>query len=156
MSHFDASTWVRAATMAELEEKKIIQVRGLKAAVTLFWSIGEAFAVDNRCPHMGYPLHRGTVKDGVLTCHWHHANYDLCSGCSYSMFADDVPAYDTHIKEGVVYVAPEPRRKFGKDDYLRRLQRGLDQNTAVIIAKSVDLLLRDDKSGRSVLREVCA
>jgi hypothetical protein len=29
------------------------------------------FALDNRCPHMGFPLDRGTVEDGILTCHWH-------------------------------------------------------------------------------------
>lgn len=37
------------------------------------------FAVDNRCPHMGFPLDRGTCGDGILTCHWHHASFDLAS-----------------------------------------------------------------------------
>ena len=45
----------------------------------LFSSPGRVFAVDNRCPHMGFPLDRGTVKDCILTCHWHHARFDLAS-----------------------------------------------------------------------------
>ena len=31
---------------------------------------GRIFALDNRCPHMGFPLERGSVEDGILTCHW--------------------------------------------------------------------------------------
>jgi hypothetical protein len=26
---------------------------------------------------MGFPLNQSTVKDGILTCHWHHARFDL-------------------------------------------------------------------------------
>src|SRR5262249_48271740 len=29
-------------------------------------------ALDDRCPHQGYPLSQGCVKDGVLTCEWHN------------------------------------------------------------------------------------
>jgi hypothetical protein len=29
------------------------------------------YAMDNRCPHMGFPLDRGSVKDGILTCRVH-------------------------------------------------------------------------------------
>jgi len=25
---------------------------------------------------MGFPLERGSVEDGILTCHWHHARFD--------------------------------------------------------------------------------
>ena len=49
------------------------------------------FALDNRCPHMGFPLDRGSVEDGTLTCHWHHARFDLASGCTFDLWADDVP-----------------------------------------------------------------
>jgi len=154
MEKFDPSTWIRVGPLAELEKRGVQQVKGSKPAVTVFWHGGEVFAVDNRCPHMGFPLHRGTVKEGVLTCHWHHANFDLCSGCSFSLIADDVPCYDTHIENGTIFVSPQPRRKFGKEDQLRRLQRGLDQNVNVVLAKSVDLLQRSDPSGQTVIREV--
>ena len=43
--------------------------------VCVVWHDGGAFAVDDRCPHMGFPLHRGTVAQGQLTCHWHHARF---------------------------------------------------------------------------------
>jgi nitrite reductase/ring-hydroxylating ferredoxin subunit len=40
---------------------------------------------------MGFPLDRGSVEDGTLTCHWHHARFDLASGCTFDLWADDVP-----------------------------------------------------------------
>ena len=36
------------------------------------------------CPHEGYPLSQGTVKDGVLTCKWHSWKFDTASGsCTF-------------------------------------------------------------------------
>ncbi len=54
-----------------------------RCPVLICWHDGEVFALDNRCPHMGFPLSKGTLKDGVLTCHWHHAQFDLRSGCTF-------------------------------------------------------------------------
>jgi nitrite reductase/ring-hydroxylating ferredoxin subunit len=40
-------------------------------------------ALDNQCPHMGFPLERGSIEDGILT--WHHARFDLESGCTFAL-----------------------------------------------------------------------
>jgi nitrite reductase/ring-hydroxylating ferredoxin subunit len=45
---------------------------------------GGVDVVDDRCPHEGYPLSQGTVKDGVLTCKWHNWKFDLATGtCTF-------------------------------------------------------------------------
>lgn len=43
---------------------------------------GKYFALDNRCPHEGYPLSQGSTdnKSCVLTCNWHNWKFDLKSG----------------------------------------------------------------------------
>jgi hypothetical protein len=33
--------------------------------VVVLWADGRAWAIEDRCPHMGFPLHRGTVADGL-------------------------------------------------------------------------------------------
>ncbi|MFP3944467.1 MAG: Rieske (2Fe-2S) protein, partial [Alphaproteobacteria bacterium] len=38
------------------------------------------FAINNRCPHEGYPLSEGTLGCGVLTCNWHNWKFDLKTG----------------------------------------------------------------------------
>jgi nitrite reductase/ring-hydroxylating ferredoxin subunit len=39
-------------------------------------------------PAHGLPLERGCVEDGILTCHWHHARFDLESGCTFDLWGD--------------------------------------------------------------------
>ena len=38
------------------------------------------FALDNRCPHEGYPLAQGDLKGGELTCCWHNWKFDVADG----------------------------------------------------------------------------
>ena len=49
------------------------------------------FALDNCCPHLGFPLARGSIEDGILTCHSHHARFELAGCCTFNLWADDVP-----------------------------------------------------------------
>jgi nitrite reductase/ring-hydroxylating ferredoxin subunit len=69
-------TWLRAISASELPEGSRRTVVDGGHTIVLFNSLGRLFAVDNRCPHMGFPLDRGTVQDCILTCHWHHARFD--------------------------------------------------------------------------------
>ena len=32
-----------------------------------------------------------------MTCHWHHARFDLVSGCTLDLFADDARAYEVDV-----------------------------------------------------------
>ncbi len=128
---------VLVAPLAELQAKGVIVVAGEDRPIAVFWHEGEVRAVDNRCPHLGFPLHKGSVRDGLLTCHWHEARFDLCTGCTFDLWADDVPAFDTRVEDGFVYVASQPRHKPGRDDYLRRLTQGLEQDVSLVQAKSI-------------------
>jgi nitrite reductase/ring-hydroxylating ferredoxin subunit len=104
--------------------------------LALFMVEGKVYAVDNRCPHMGFPLDRGSVQDGILTCHWHHARFDLASGGTFDLFADDVPVYPAWIEDGGVWVDLTPQT----DPYARlqeRLCHGLKQNISLVIAKAL-------------------
>ena len=101
------------------------------------WYVGEqVFAVDNRCPHMGFPLDRGSVKDGILTCHWHHARFDLESGGTFDQWADDVRAFPVEIRDGDIWVDLASRHdpKIRQRD---RLQVGLERNLSLVIGKAV-------------------
>src|SRR5438876_5825373 len=107
-------------TAAELEQKGMIVARGADRPIAVFWNEGTPAAVDNRCPHMGFPLSKGTVQDGILTCHWHHARFDLRSGCTFDLFADDAPIYDVEVRGQEVYVSAQPRQGDQVERYRRR------------------------------------
>jgi nitrite reductase/ring-hydroxylating ferredoxin subunit len=88
-----AAEEIRVGTLDELRGQRCIVVTGGGRTIAVFHHNDDVYAVDNRCPHMGFPLHRGTVRDGILTCHWHHAKFDLAGGCTFDPFADDVTSF---------------------------------------------------------------
>lgn len=61
---------------------------------------GDALHVlDDRCPHEGYPLSQGEVRDGVLTCCWHNWKFDLASGdCLFG--GEPVRRYPAWVEAG--------------------------------------------------------
>src|SRR5919204_1042071 len=84
---------VRAASAEDVRRLGCL-VASVNGHTLALFADGEGIhAVDNRCPHMGFPLHRGTLQDGILTCHWHHARFDLATGGTFDQWADDLQRY---------------------------------------------------------------
>src|SRR5689334_24585592 len=100
----DPAEFFLAASLAELQVKKMMTVAGADRPVLVCWHDGQPFALDDRCPHMGFPLAKGSVSDGILTCHWHHARFDLRSGCAFDLWADDVPMFEVRVEGGSLWV----------------------------------------------------
>jgi len=70
----------------------------------------QVVVVDNACPHAGGNLSGGEVRGGIVTCPWHHWEFDLASGrCTHSMRAR-VRTYPAEVRDGVVWVDLEPGR----------------------------------------------
>ncbi len=63
------------------------------------------FALDNRCPHEGYPLSEGNIDDDScsLTCNWHNWKFDLKSGKCF-LGGDNVRTYPIRKDEQNIYV----------------------------------------------------
>jgi nitrite reductase/ring-hydroxylating ferredoxin subunit len=131
------TSFVRAGSLEELKAKGRLLVRGAHRPILVIHDQGRVFALDNRCPHMGFPLDRGSVEDGILTCHWHHARFDLASGCTFDLWADDAPTCPVEVRDLEVWVKPT----FGYADpaahWRRRLHDGLAHDLGLVIAKAV-------------------
>ena len=128
---------IRAGTLEQIKERGCTVVTGGGHAIAVFHHGGQVYAVDNRCPHMGFPLDRGSVKDGILTCHWHHARFDLSSGGTFNPFADDVRSFPVSVVDGEVWIDPEPPPRDDGGHWRNRLEDGLEHNIRLVIAKSV-------------------
>jgi nitrite reductase/ring-hydroxylating ferredoxin subunit len=142
----------RAASLAELEAKGRLVVGVEGNTVCLLLEGAEVHAVDNRCPHMGFPLHRGSVADGILTCHWHHARFDLCSGGTFDQWADDLRRFPVAVEDGEIYVDVTPRRD-PVEHQRKRLHVGLERDLALVVAKAAIVLVEADPSGADAFRE---
>ena len=142
---------IRVASVDELKEKGCIVVNGHDGPIAVFHhDDGQVHAVDNRCPHMGFPLHRGTIKDGILTCHWHHADFDLESGCTFDLFADDVPVFAVEKRNGDVWVSGTRDQSGDAAHWQQRLREGLEQNISLVNAKAVIALLKSGVSFKEI------
>jgi nitrite reductase/ring-hydroxylating ferredoxin subunit len=136
----------RAASLEELREKGRLVVGLNGHTICLLAEGDEVYAIDNRCPHMGFPLHRGTVSDGILTCHWHHARFDLCTGGTFDQFADELRRFPVEIDGDDVHVDLTPRRD-PVEHQRQRLQVGLERNISLVTAKAAIVLVEADPAG---------
>ncbi len=146
--------YVAAGTVESVRAKGVVLVEGDGVTIAVFADGDRIAAVDNRCPHMGFPLHRGSLRDGILTCHWHHARFDAASGCAFDLFADDVPSYAVRIVDRQVLVSRTPRRRADAAFYGQRLQRGLDIGVGLIQAKALLGLLDGGQDPSGVIAAV--
>ncbi|SDW71159.1 Ferredoxin subunit of nitrite reductase or a ring-hydroxylating dioxygenase [Marininema mesophilum] len=146
------SEWILGGTVAELEGAGAKVIKGKGHGIALFFHEGNVYAVDNRCPHMGFPLHKGSLKDCILTCEWHHARFDLTGGGCLDPWADNVTTYATEVREGEVWVHSLPRKKQSIERYRQRLQEGLEQNISLVIAKAIVGLIEAGESPSEIVR----
>src|SRR3954465_12192202 len=150
-----AALEVRAGSLSELQTTGRLLTKVGTLPVVVFWHDDTAFAIEDRCPHLGFPLHQGTVEarpascprrcfpvhqgtagGGLLSCHWHHARFDLVSGCTLDLWADDARGFDVDLRDGAVFV--RARTDADPVGHLqRRLREGIEDDITLVIAKSV-------------------
>ena len=64
--------WTRAALLSELMPEGLghsVKANGLDVA--LFHWNGRIFALEDLCPHLGFPLSEGLMQEGEVICSWH-------------------------------------------------------------------------------------
>jgi nitrite reductase/ring-hydroxylating ferredoxin subunit len=145
------NTWIKVARAADFETADRKVVSAGDRPVLLLRHEGGLYAVDNRCPHMGFPLDKGSVKDCILTCHWHHARFDLASGGTFDQFADDVRAYPVELRGDDVWIDLAPRHD-ERAHQLKRLHDGLERDIRLVTAKAAIALLDRGGDPRAAFR----
>lgn len=127
-------------------------VKGGQHGIAVLYHNDEIYAVDNRCPHLGFPLHMGSLCDGILTCHWHHARFDVKSGGTLDPWADDMTTYPVQIENEEVWVNPTPHNRLTLEKLRHRLREGLEQNLSLVIAKAVIGLIEAGEPATGIAR----
>ena len=146
----------RAVDLAEFEKRGRSAVFKSGKRQILIADVGGAiYALDNRCPHEGYPLSKGTTDDGActLTCNWHNWKFQLSDGACL-IGDDDVRVYDTKVEDGAIWVdvSPPPREQ-ARAAILRGLEKGFRRRTFGQLARE---LARLHFSGFDVLDAIRA
>jgi len=145
--------YVFAGTLEALEGAGRIVIRGRHRPILVVFDRGRVVALDNRCPHMGFPLDKGSIDDGILTCHWHHARFDLASGCTFDLWADDVPTCPVEVRGGQIWVKPTFEVAEPRGHWHRRLDDGMAHDLGLVIAKSIHGLTAAQVAPLEILRQ---
>jgi nitrite reductase/ring-hydroxylating ferredoxin subunit len=150
----DNHNYVHVANTKDIEAAGgCLSVTVEKHPIVIFIYDSKVYAVDNRCPHMGFPLNQGTVKDGILTCHWHHARFDLMNGGTFDQWAGDVTSFQVEIRnQNEVWIDVSSAAAANIDSYDYRsqtlLENGLKRNIPLMIAKTVIAMLGNGTSNK--------
>jgi nitrite reductase/ring-hydroxylating ferredoxin subunit len=95
--------WTCATTLADVEQQpQVVKIPPLQVA--LFAVDTKVYAIDNRCPHEGYPLVKGSVDNScTLTCNWHNWKFRLSDG-ECTLGGDHVRSYPVEIRGSEVWI----------------------------------------------------
>lgn len=75
-------TKIKIATTSTVSAEKVLKTKAGKQSV-LVAKVGNNYcAVANKCPHLGLPLSSGKLENGVITCPFHGAKFELSTGKS--------------------------------------------------------------------------
>jgi len=138
-----ASQWIHVAARSDVPtgEAKAVRLEGGRS-IALFNVNGRIYATDNQCPHMGYPLTRGAVRHGILTCDWHGRSFDLEAGGCFNYECDDLQTFPVEIRQNEIWIQLGDARYKRRDEHLRLLWEGLLSEDRWTISKAIALLLK--------------
>ena len=146
--------FTRVATVDEVAEGRPKAVRVEGRSVALFQHQGRYYATDNQCPHMGYPLTRGIVRHGVLTCDWHGYSYDLGGGGCFTGGCDDLDTYPVEVRGGEIHVNVKSGGSKRDDAHFLLLEEGLNNGDSWTLSKAIAILLARGVSERETLERL--
>ncbi|MDE0043006.1 MAG: Rieske 2Fe-2S domain-containing protein, partial [Candidatus Poribacteria bacterium] len=147
----EQSNFTKVAQLDELTEGKPKAVKVGRHSIALFSHMGNVYATDNQCPHMGYPLTRGRVRNGVLTCDWHGWSYDMGGGGCFTGGCDDLATFPVEVRDGEIFIDVASAGKKRDDAHFLLLKEGLLSSDDWTLSKAVAIMLAEGVSERETL-----
>ncbi len=148
------SNFVKVADLKDVPEgtPKAVRVEG--RSIALFQHQGNVYATDNQCPHMGYPLTRGRVRNGVLTCDWHGWSYDMRGGGCFTGGCDDLDTFPVEVRDSAIYIDVRSGGSRRKDAHFLLLKEGLLSEDNWTLSKAIAIMLAQGVSEQDTLKRV--
>lgn len=94
------------AALGEVPEGRGLCVRLRGREIGVYRVGDDLHAMDNLCPHAGYPLHEGQLAGGYIVCNGHGWEYDLETGLCPGVPGPPLARYPVRIEGGDVSIDP--------------------------------------------------
>ncbi len=72
--------------------------------VALFNVKGTFRAIENFCPHKGYPLADSRLYGNIVECDWHGWRFDVRSGECFTEKGCSIDSYEVSVEEGWIKI----------------------------------------------------
>src|SRR5262245_52264217 len=148
------SNFVRVAEVQDVPEGAAKAVKLEGRSIALFRHQGAFYATDNQCPHMGYPLTRGRVRNGVLTCDWHGWSYDMKGGGCFTGGCDDLDTFPVEVRDGAIWIDAGGGGSRRKDAHFLLLKEGLLSEDNWTLSKAIAIMLARGVSEEETLKRI--
>ena len=100
--------FTRVASLAEIPEAGGFRAILGELEIGLFRVDGELFAIDNVCPHAGFPLSEGFLEGACVICPGHMWEFDVRTGLPPAVKSGAALArYPVRVEGDDVWVDPE-------------------------------------------------
>ena len=90
----------------------VVNVKGV--AIALFNVKGKFYALDNFCPHAGFPLGQSPMFDNLVICIGHAWRFDVTTGECYSVPGASVHTYPLVVEGDEVKIREDAIRGEGR------------------------------------------
>ena len=109
---FDAipARWQDVADEGDLAEGKLVGASAGGIGILVVREGRTIHAMDDRCAHLGCPLHKGKLQDGVVVCPCHGSAFALDGTVVHGPATADQPSLEARVRDGKVQV----RRRGGR------------------------------------------
>ncbi|HEX7167115.1 MAG TPA: Rieske (2Fe-2S) protein [Acidimicrobiales bacterium] len=132
----------RIASLSDLPAGALRLVKAGDKRLAVVRTGDGVFALDNACPHQGYALVQGELKDGTVTCHWHNWKFRVRDGACV-LGEESVRSYPVRIEgDDVIADLTDPSNDEIRPRLLASLRRGIARHEVGRMSRDVVRLLR--------------
>jgi nitrite reductase/ring-hydroxylating ferredoxin subunit len=135
--------WYEGPNLTDIPMMGCLALKVGAHKVVVFRDESKVYAVENRCPHMGYPMSKGTLSRGIITCEWHNWRFDAHNGGCYVGASDDLTVFPTRLDKDKLFIGVSPEREGDSSGNaeLTLMHAALLSNDSYLLAKSLSLAL---------------
>jgi nitrite reductase/ring-hydroxylating ferredoxin subunit len=96
------------AKSTDVEEGKMFLAQADALQVILTRVEGRAYAVENKCAHLGWSMARGSITGSTIQCPWHGSKFDVCSGENLDWVHTFAGIAMPHWSHGLIALGKQP------------------------------------------------
>lgn len=95
---------IKMGTLNELSPGRSLEKRIMARRIAVFNVDGKLYGIESDCKHMKASLQKGKVQNDVVTCPWHHWQYDIKTGQCLTVDKFKLKTYQVEVQGEDVFV----------------------------------------------------